>query len=93
MPTRPTLTVDQVAPLTAGWDAVINNATGQLATFVSDQPVAPKVYTIASGADQLPAAASFQYCIAMVSDAASGKRPDVVSDGTHWLYSDGSTAL
>lgn len=93
MPTRPTLDVDQVTPNQAGWDATVNNATGQLATFVSDQPFAPKVFTVASGAGQLPAAASYQHCLAFVSDPAGGKSVLVFSDGTNWRYTDNTVAL
>lgn len=93
MPTRPTLTIDQVTPQQAGWDATVNNATAEIGTFVGGQPFAPKVYTVASGAGQLPAAASYQFCLAMVSDAASGKSCLVFSNGTNWLYTDNSIAL
>ena len=93
-PTRPDLSGRLVVtPNSAGWDATLESAQEAQDTFMAGQPFAPAVYTIASGAGQLPAASSFQYCLAMVSDAASGKRPDVVSDGVHWLYSDGSVAL
>jgi len=92
--TRPTLTVPTITPQMAGWDATINTAISALQTFVSGQPYALPLYTVASGAGQLPAAASYQYCLAVVSDATSGKGPVVVSDGTNWRYvSDNSVAL
>jgi len=94
MPTRPTLNIDQVTPGQAGWDVTVNNATAEIKTFVAGQPLALKVYTVASGGSQLPAAASYQHCQAVISDPASGKSRLVVSDGTNWRYAgDDSIAL
>ena len=91
---RPTLVRPTIAPGSASWDATIQAYLDGLAQFIADQPVALRKYTIASGANQLPAAADYQDCFALITDPASGKGRTVVSDGTHWRYtSDDSIAL
>ena len=91
---RPTLIRLVIAAGSAAWDATIQSYLDAIAQFIADQPLALRKYTIASGANQLPAAADYEASLATITDPASGKGRLVVSDGTHWRYAgDDSIAL
>ena len=87
---QPSTSSDQVdiSTVTAVTLAVVAPSTA------IDDSLLNNSYTIASGVAHLPAASSFGWGVAVVTDPASGKGALVISNGTNWLYvSDLSTAL
>jgi hypothetical protein len=65
-----------------------NDGNLSLGSLTTSGTIKPGSYTVAT----LPSASSYSGSIATVSNPASGKRGDVLSNGTNWLYSDNSIA-
>lgn len=81
---RPSLsTLKDIEMTGESWDADVDDNFDDVKTFVEDQPIAVKYYATESS---LPAAGSFDDCLAIVQNHTTHGFCIAVSNGTAWKF-------